>query len=42
MTCFFLMAAKIEGIEILEQNVVGSWESAINNLSKTLRDNLIE
>ena len=29
-------------IEILEQNVVGSWESVVTKLSKTLRNNLIE
>ena len=29
-------------IEILQQNVVGCWDSVVTNLSKTLRDNLIE
>ncbi len=29
-------------IEIIQQNVVGSWEIAIANLSKTLKDNLID
>ena len=29
-------------IEILQQNVVGSWKDVVTNLSKTLKDNLIE
>ena len=29
-------------IEILQQNVAGSWESVINKLRKILKDNLIE
>ena len=29
-------------IEILQQNVVGSWVSVINKLTKILKDNLIE
>ena len=29
-------------IEILQQNVVGSWTSVINDLRKTLEENLIE